>query len=218
MQHYANQPSFGEAAFGWLCCVAGERKWLSGQQMMVKMMAKLGIYSLPASHYHIYFSRPHLPRYRLLSIFLAGKDKMCLVWFSHNWFSLLIKKPRGWTDEDTKAPAMQLLALVALRFDTKTYQKKTYIKHTDMPSCYYRVSNGEVLIIRYSSKAKVVFQQAWHAIKCLKKYIWKDSKHQKWTALFGPQMWASNEFLFKYCHASNILSFTLYIFKSLNYP
>lgn len=31
------------------------KKWLPGQQMMMKMMAKLGIYSPPASHYHIYF-------------------------------------------------------------------------------------------------------------------------------------------------------------------
>lgn len=178
MQRYANEPSFGEAVFGWLRCVSGERKWLSGQQMMMKMMAKLGIYSLPVSHYHINFSRPRLPRYRLLSIFLAREDKMCLVWFSHNWFYFLIKKPWGGTDEDTKVKrAMQLFALVVLRFDTKMGQKKDVYQTQDMLLCYNRMSNGEVLIIHCSSNAKVVLQQAWHAMQCLEKYIWKDSKH-----------------------------------------
>lgn len=85
--------------------------------------------SLP---FTVYFPCPRLHRYRLLSIFLASEDTVCLAWFNHNWFSFLIKKPWGGTDGDTRLKhAMQLfggwtICLSSSCFDTKTYQKMTY--------------------------------------------------------------------------------------------
>lgn len=85
-----------------------------------------------------------------------------------------------------------------------------------MLSCYNYVSNREVLIIRYSSNAKVVLQRAWHAVKRSEKYIWKGSKHLKQTTIFrldGGFQWIS------FLNPGMLQAFFhLLIFKSLDYP